>query len=76
MRLELILPAHPYAVSTHPTNPFTILEPQDQEISEFYVVQERHTTDFKAPKLWMGSSGSALSIPRDVATALPTLSQL
>ena len=34
-----------------PTNPFTISEPQDQEIVEFYVVQERRATDFVAPKL-------------------------
>ena len=34
-----------------PTNPFTILEPQDQEIGELYVVQERRATDFEAPKL-------------------------
>ena len=46
-----------YLRNDRPTNPFTILEPQDQEIGEFYVVQERHMTDFKAPKLWMGSSG-------------------
>ena len=25
----------------YPTNPFTILEPRDQEIVEFYVAQER-----------------------------------
>ena len=35
----------------HPTNPFTILVPHDQEIGEFYEVQERRTTDFEAPKL-------------------------
>ena len=42
----------------YPTNPFTILEPLDQEIGEFYVVQERHATDLDAPKLWKGSSGT------------------
>ena len=41
-----------------PTNPFTMLEPQDQEIGEFYVLQERRATDFEASKLWKGSSGS------------------
>ena len=41
-----------------PRNPFSILEPQDQEIREFYVVQERRATNFEAPKLWKGSSGS------------------
>ena len=40
-----------------PTNHFTILEPQDQEIGEFYLVQERRGTDFKAPKSWKDSSG-------------------
>ena len=34
------------------TGPFTILQPQDQEIGEFYSVQERRSTDFEAPKLW------------------------
>ena len=34
-----------------PTSPFTILEPQDQGIGEFYVVQKRRATDFEAPKL-------------------------
>ena len=36
---------------TSPTNPFTVLEPQDQEIGEFYVAQECRVTDFGAPKL-------------------------
>ena len=34
-----------------PTNLFTILEPQDQEICEFCVVQKRRATDFDASKL-------------------------
>ena len=46
--------------SVCPTRPFTILEPQDQDIGEFYVVQERRTTDFEASKLWKGSSGGKL----------------
>ena len=29
----------------------------NQWIDEFYVVQERRTTDREAPKLWKGSSG-------------------
>ena len=33
------------------TNPFTILEPQDQKIGEFYVVHDRRATDLEAPKL-------------------------
>ena len=40
-----------------PTDPFTTLTLQDQEIGEVYVVQERRTTDFEAPKLWKGHSG-------------------
>ena len=40
-----------------PTNIFPIIEPPDQEIGEFYVVQERRGTDFEASKLWKGSSG-------------------
>ena len=32
-----------------PTDPFTIFEPQAQEIGEYYVVQKRRTTDFDAP---------------------------
>ena len=35
----------------YPTNPLTILEPQDQEIGELYAVQERRATDFEAKKL-------------------------
>ena len=43
-----------------PANPFTILEPEDQGIGEFYVVQERRATDFKAPELWKSSSGCTI----------------
>ena len=32
------------------TGPFTILEPRDQDIGEFYVGQEHLASDFKAPK--------------------------
>ena len=34
-----------------PTNPFTVLELQDQEIGEFHGVQERRATDFEAERL-------------------------
>ena len=44
--------------SAYPTNPFTIFYPRNQEIGEFKVVQERRATDFEAPKLWKGSSGT------------------
>ena len=32
------------------------LEPQNQETSEFYRLQERRATDFEALKLWKGRS--------------------
>ena len=35
----------------HPTSPFIIFQSHGQEIGEFYVVQERRTTDVEAPKL-------------------------
>ena len=38
-----------------PTDPFTILEPQNQGMGEFYVIQKRHSTDFEAPKGLIGS---------------------
>ena len=40
-----------------PTVRFTILEPQNQDIGETYVVQKPGTTDFEAPKLWKVRSG-------------------
>ena len=40
-----------------PTSPFTIWELHNQEIVEFYVVQKRLATDFKAVKFWKGRSG-------------------
>ena len=39
------------SIGYNPTTPFTILEPRDQEISEFYVVQECRAPDFEAPNL-------------------------
>ena len=35
----------------NPTSPFTILEPQNPWLDEFYVAQERRATDFKDQKL-------------------------
>ena len=32
-----------------PTGPFTISEPQNQEISEFVLVQKSRATDYEAP---------------------------
>ena len=34
-----------------PTDPFAILEPQDQAIGVFCVLQKRRATDFEALKL-------------------------
>ena len=42
----------------HLTCPFPFLLPRDQEIGQFHVDQERRATESKAPKLWMGRSGS------------------
>ena len=35
----------------NPTDHFTIFEPHDQEIGDFFLVQERLTTDHEAPIL-------------------------
>ena len=43
---------------SYPTSPFTILEPRNPWMDEFHVFQERLATDFKAPQLGKGSSGS------------------
>ena len=40
-----------YCGGSYPTNPFTILETQDQGIGLIYVVQENRATDFDASKL-------------------------
>ena len=41
------------------TGPFTISEPQNQEIGKFDLqVREWRAMDFEAPKLWKGRSGS------------------
>ena len=39
-----------------PTGPFTILEPRDQGIGEFYEVQERRATDFEALKFFFNDN--------------------
>ena len=46
-----------YNGKNYPTNRFTILEPNDQEIGEFYVAKKRRATDFEIPKLWECSLG-------------------
>ena len=45
-------------VTQLPNRPFYYFEPQNQEIGDVYVVQERWTTDFEAPKLSKGRSGT------------------
>ena len=44
----------PFEIVSCPTGPFTILSPQNQEIAEFYQVQERRAADIEAPKVWKG----------------------
>ena len=45
-----------------PTEPFTILEPQETSIDKFYDVWKRRAgTGFGAPKLWKSQSGYALT---------------
>ena len=43
-----------------PTELFATLEPRNQVIGEFYVIQERHPPDFEAPELRKGRSGYIL----------------
>ena len=40
-----------------PTDPFTILEPQNKGMGTFYVINERCQTDFEAPELLNGQLG-------------------
>ena len=47
--------------ATLPDLPFHSFRALDQEISEFYVLQERHAMDFEAPKLWKDRPGDSLS---------------
>ena len=56
------LPNPSIDVVLYPTNPFTILEPRDQEMDEFYLVEGRRATDFEAPKLGKNSSGSSAKL--------------
>ena len=42
----------------HPTVPFGMFVPHDQDIGELYSVHERRWTDFEAPKLWKCWSGN------------------
>ena len=44
-----------------PTDLFTVSEPQNQEMDEYHVVQERRATHSEAPKLWKDRSGGFLS---------------
>ena len=41
-----------YWLLSNPTGPFTILEAEDQEMGEVYVVQELRATYLEVPKLW------------------------
>ena len=46
-----------YNSRTFPTGPFTILEPQYQEIGEIFVAHKRPAANFEDKKLWKGRSG-------------------
>ena len=46
VHLQIVLKSK---VNGNPTGPFTILGPQNQEIGEFYTIQERRATDLEAP---------------------------
>ena len=45
-----------------PTDPWLILEPQDQEIGECYVVHTRRATDFEAFKVVKGPVGCGVGL--------------
>ena len=47
----------PLELKKSPANPFSDSGPRNQEIGQFYVVQERRVTEFEAPKLRKSSSG-------------------
>ena len=47
----------PALLFKYPTSPFTILEPQNPWIGEFYAVQERRATDKKGSKIVKGLVG-------------------
>ena len=48
------------------TGPSTILEPDNQEIGTFYVVEDRRAMDFEAPKLREGRLGWPYRILTDI----------
>ena len=52
-----------------PTDSFRILEPHRLEISEFYLAQERRSSDFEALKLWKGRSGDSALMKKPVKIA-------
>ena len=52
------------------TGHFTIQEPRDQEIGNFYVVQERSATNTDVPKLWKGRSGALRQLERGTVAQL------
>ena len=63
----------PLCVCTHaansflsdiPTGLFSIWEPQEQEVGELHLVQERRETDFGAQKLWKGRAGCLDTLPK------------
>ena len=59
-----------------PTDLFTILKLQNQEIGEFYAVPERRAPDFEASKLRKGRSGASQTRERLRRLSLPMLLHL
>ena len=49
-----------------PTDLFTVLEPQNLEKDELYVVRKHQSTDCEAVKVWKGQSGP-LSTPAELS---------
>ena len=47
-----------------PDEPFPNFRASKSGDREFYAVRERRAADFKAPKLWKGSSGMANGLNR------------
>ena len=60
--LSLLSVVQLFCVSRSPTCIFTILEPLDQELGEFYAVWNCQSMGFETLKLWKGPSGRAEAI--------------
>ena len=61
--ISLSLRQRTFCNESNPTSPFTILKLQDQDIGEFYVVQERRAIGFGCSKVLRGLVGSHSIVP-------------